>query len=933
MLSRASSDAGARLRHAKSTSSGLSHGKSAAAEPSDPFVVREHATAAAVEAFERAYAIGRTRSSAEQSLELARHKSNASRGSQGSHFPPRGSSLRQAGEDSAARRRKSTQAQRLSHEKQQNNRPNIAAGLAATLQQPVRDIVPTSVVSAPPMPRDVVLIAPPTVPPATPVSKQVRKSRSMYNSWSFGIGSSREPRKDASMDLRRPSNQKDKDNRSPSASSFSPGDNAASQVPSGTPGADEIAAARDKCLQDFQKHKLRTRPSFVFTPFKKRQDKQQQQQSTVTSDNSSSPHDTPPFDIAAPAANPARLEEKRSLSGSLRTKFKKVFRKTSKPAILLPVQQVDASRAYFGNSNQKTSGEGFPHTCTATPVDLFTNEVSRPESSQRKSSDVSYRSRESTEEHDMDVSKSRVTSWTNSSATNSVNHLDAKRLSIIPEVEPSSERKRYTSSILSRSPFKKPVHTSPRAPVKGPDSFDVFSALKSRLERAGLDSNLDPDLPNPSSHALHEKTERATLPSQMRVGSNTSSRLSRATKATIRTVTPEAFGRSRSKDGTSNGHQQIEDDEEAGSDSPDDDDDDGGLVLPRIRLQRASKATMPTPEQIASRKKKSENRWQAQLQQGHSPVFSKNIKRAMAGANPYELTPFEHSPSPSKSVEAPLRTSSRKPQEPVDMLNPGWPSRADIMSPSVYSRDSTGESPVRKESDGANCPPGTVVIVSSHSAKSYTLGSPSKPGAAVKSLRSSKDWKSWLSKEVSELDLTQDFDMSMTEEWLLKPARHQREHAEIVGVGDDDDEVVIFRSRPGSSAFPTRPDRLTLVDPLTVTTDGSTLQEPDEAKVGDGTSAQAHDTFATAAEIKKNGHGEVIEAADQNDRSKQPGPEPAATVPRGPMVKSAKPQRWHRFKPLSPRRRYRSAPSQTIISVPLNRFSPSNAQPAAATPA
>ncbi|KAF4542750.1 uncharacterized protein LTHEOB_7480 [Lasiodiplodia theobromae] len=136
------------------------------------------------------------------------------------------------------------------------------------------------------------------------------------------------------------------------------------------------------------------------------------------------------------------------------------------------------------------------------------------------------------------------------------------------------------------------------------------------------------------------------------------------------------------------------------------------------------------------------------------------------------------------------------------------------MSPSVYSRDSTGESPVRKESDGSNCPPGTVVIVSSHSAKSYTLGSSPKKDATVGTVRSSKDWKKWLSKEVSELDLSQDFDMSMTEEWLLKPVGHQREHAEIVGVGDGDDEVVIFKSRPASHNYPnTRPERLTLIEP------------------------------------------------------------------------------------------------------------------------
>ncbi|KAL1646640.1 hypothetical protein SLS58_003228 [Diplodia intermedia] len=334
------------------------------------------------------------------------------------------------------------------------------------------------------------------------------------------------------------------------------------------------------------------------------------------------------------------------------------------------------------------------------------------------------------------------------------------------------------------------------------------------------------------NQALHEQTERATLPSQIRNTSGTSSKVSRATKATIRSVTPEVFGKSLSKEMTGDGHQQRNDQDNMDRDSPDDD-SDSGLVIPRIRLQRTAKATMPTPEQLSRRKWKTESRWQNQLHQGHSPVFSKNVKKAMAGTNPYELARHESSPSPSKSIAAPPRISSRKPQQPLDMLSPGWPSRADIMSPSVYSRDSTGESPLRKESEGSNCPPGTVVIVSSHSAKSYTLGSSPKKDGAPGPARSSKDWKKWLSKEVSELDLSQDFDMSMTEEWLLKPAGHQREHAEIVGVGDGDDEVVIFKSRPASHNFPnTRPERLTLIEPKQETVGPSDPPGTEEADSG-----------------------------------------------------------------------------------------------------
>lgn len=835
MLARASSDAGTRLRHAKSTSSVHSRGKAAIAEPSDPFIVRDHATAAAVQAFERAYPFDHTRSRAERSLELSRRRSTASRASQGSHFPPRGSSLRQAGEDSAIRHRKSTQSHRFSIDRQQSNSPNVGAALAATPQHHLRNHVPaSSVASAPLLPKDTAPISSPTDTPCALDSKKVRKSRSMYNSWGLGFGSSRETRQDAAADARFFPGQRLKENGALPIRDNEPKDHTVSQRTSEAPSAEDIAAARDKVLQSFQKNKLRARPSFTFTPFKKRPVEPQQQTPSAAHEHSPSPHGTPPLGIPAPTITPARLEEKRSFSGSLKSRFKKVFRKTSKPTISLPVQQVDASRAYFGDPGSTTPCETSPYSATATPAEYFaSSDVPRPSSRQRISSDISNHSRKSFDDHDVsDISKSRVTSWTNSSVTNSLNSRDPRRLSMIPEFEPASEKKRNTS-ILGRSPFRKPLHLSPHGITRGPDSFDVFSALKSRLEKAGLDSNLDPDLPNTETQPLHDKTERAMLPSQTRNSSNTS-KLSRATKATIRTVTPEIFGRSRPKDLAGEGHREFEDDEDSGRNSPDE--DGSGLILPRIRLQRAAKATIPTPEQISTRKKRSENRWQAQLGQGHSPVFSKNIKKAMAGDNPYELKPFDRSSNPYESIGISPRTSSRKPQEPIDMLSPNWPSRADIMSPSVYSRDSSGESPVRKESDGSNCPPGTVVIVSSHSAKSYTLGSSPKKDTGSGSVRSSKDWKTWLSKEMSELNMGQDCDMSMTEEWLLKPTGHQREHAEIVGVGDDDDEVVIFKSRPASGSFPNRPERLTLIDPPIGTTGESTEIMAGERKSGNDAS-------------------------------------------------------------------------------------------------
>ncbi|EKG15030.1 hypothetical protein MPH_07788, partial [Macrophomina phaseolina MS6] len=727
----------------------------------------------------------------------------------------------------------------------------------------------SSVASAPSLPKENVPNVSPSTTATASASKQIRKSRSMYTSWNLGLGTSRDAPQDATVESVHFTSQRLKEVEMRSVVDASFKDNLASQRISEAPSAEEVTAARDRALQDFQKNRLRTRPSFAFTPFRKRQG-DQQHIPRATYEVALSPHETSPLGVTVPAAIPAKGEGKRSFSGSLKTRLKKVFRKTSKPVIQLPAQQVDATRAYFGNSISTTPTDATSCAATGTPPDYFTyGDMSRPSSRQRVSSDISNHFRKSTEDHDMsDISKSRVTSWTNSSVTNSTNSRDPKRLSIIPEIDPASEKKR-SNSILSRSPFRKPLHTSPPGVTKGPDSFDVFSALKTRLEKAGLDSNLDPDLPSSGTRLLHEQTERAMLPSQTRNSSNTS-KLSRATMATIRTVTPQAFISTRFKDRTDGGHQQFEDDEGPRHDSPDN--EDRGLILPRIRLQRAAKATIPTPEQIPTRKKRSGYCWQPQLGQCNSPVYSKNTRKAMVSDTSYERAPLDQTPSPPKRADAPPRTSSRKPQEPVDMLSPNWPSRADIMSPSVYSRDSSGESPVRKESSGSDCPLGTVVIVSSHSAKSYTLESSPKKGIDSRSVHNSKDWKNWLSKEVSELDLSQNFDMSMMEEWLLKPAGHQREHAEIIGVGEDEGEVVIFKSRPASNDFSNRPERLTLIDSLGGGAGGQAVSTSEEGVPGVGTSTRSGEAVAADTERK---------ASEQNQKSNGSGSGGEAQVRHG----------------------------------------------------
>jgi hypothetical protein len=96
MLARASSDAGTRLRRSKSASV-VHRTCPPVIESLDPDIAHQHAIAAATAAFARSQTQRSTERKGDHSIGLRRTKSTTSRKSltsQGSHFPPRGLSVR-----------------------------------------------------------------------------------------------------------------------------------------------------------------------------------------------------------------------------------------------------------------------------------------------------------------------------------------------------------------------------------------------------------------------------------------------------------------------------------------------------------------------------------------------------------------------------------------------------------------------------------------------------------------------------------------------------------------------------------------------------------------------------------------------------------------------------------------------------------------------
>jgi hypothetical protein len=121
------------------------------------------------------------------------------------------------------------------------------------------------------------------------------------------------------------------------------------------------------------------------------------------------------------------------------------------------------------------------------------------------------------------------------------------------------------------------------------------------------------------------------------------------------------------------------------------------------------------------------------------------------------------------------------------------------LSPSVYSRNTDGMSILPNDSvmsfQGQDAlerhhDEGSAVILTSQSIRSYVVGTPSprRPDSAC----SSRDWKAWLSHEVSSMEFTSQEDLKIDEQFLT-PSEKYRRDATHTSHTEQDDTTVILR--------------------------------------------------------------------------------------------------------------------------------------------
>jgi hypothetical protein len=578
---------------------------------------------------------------------------------------------------------------------------------------------------------------------------------------------------------------------------------------------ERVAKARDHHLQQFQMQRLRHRASSLLTPFKKRVASNELALVLSGESNNGVTHGsgrTSPTQEIWPLQPKATCEGKQSTS--LKEKIRRVFRKPSSLQTSLPVQQVEASRAHFGDLLTPSSRVstirakasdvmkyGIPGTqgqASATPtMRSGSGEQARPRS-------------RAISETTMTTSASRVTSWADSTIDGTTASRGSNPLTIIhediqqPEVSSVVSQKRSSLSLLRRGtkhnfvPMED-VDTSPR--------IETNEFVKAKASISDYESRF-PSLTRKAS--VHD-----TLPSQVRRSSLSCSRASNMMKATVRVVSSASH--STTSCGSSKQRNAAASMNALSVLTPSDTESQNqALELPSLssalgwrekrkqnrlqKLQKEREIVAPSAELIAARVEKSHERWKQSLDEGQSLFFP--------GSSHHVSTDRQHNIDGSTKDSANRAFSSAEDVFMAAREPPTFRS-LDVISPSLYSRNTNSASPRRHLHDSAvslestsSTDTGTAVITTSHPIIKYSVGSPKRPEQHL--AKTSRDWRDWISNQVHDLGTPPPEDLTLSTEYVCRPADsgHRREHAQIVDGEDVSigsipvDSIECLESRP-----------------------------------------------------------------------------------------------------------------------------------------
>ena len=714
MLHRANSDAGQRLRRAKSGSS-IHQRRS---EPVQASLHPEHAGVAAIEAYRRAFQLAAVMPPPRTQQ---RGGTQTKRRSEGSHFEEsrngnRGGVVKPS---NLIKRQAKRSDQRSSSQAGLHHQSEASEVRIVT--QP-RRVVDTRL-------QDAENTRPSHRTQTQPQARLIRKSKSMYldkQQTQHNLPVDTTVRDGGSLGKKSRNTSVQRTPQSleqwPIVSSGQRGPSFAVGSQNHACSADiETETARDVLFQESHKRRLRASASFT-DPLRRKLGKSVGRSGTTTA------HDNtiPPFNIGYngdPGIDSAssvpveqtglptsvQLPRQRNVSDTIKNKFRRIFGKEKRVQTAFPAQHVSAKQFHFEVYTPDPEEESFhlPHPRRPPPlppVDTTSGSVNDTRKCSSQSTDTAI---------DSQTNRSRVTSWADSTVAGTVRSMgNPKRLTSINELpsrmSQASVPSHGRSSMLGRA-LRFPTRRSSgmSSSRTSEDSQKLYDALRVQIQDDNPWERTSTDViacgGTESRQASGSGTEREKFHTATLTG------LQPATHSpTIRTVTPEAIVEAaftRSKDHINSEVCQLA---------------ENGLS------QRSA-------EHRAKRQQKALNRWQETLND-ESPVASRAL-RVSNEFNPYRLGSLPTSPQMDY-----LPMVIRHPEVSHDQLptqRRGVSPHTQAISPSVYSREADAPQSTRSNSPMPNI--GTIVTITGREVKRYSLESPDKRTARVYVNRPSQD--------------------------------------------------------------------------------------------------------------------------------------------------------------------------------------------------
>lgn len=550
-----------------------------------------------------------------------------------------------------------------------------------------------------------------------------------------------------------------------------------------------VALARDQYIRQLEQQRVKEQPSLLGLGSRRKAPKAFRRTVRTSSTNS----------YGSAIASPTAAEETpkikdighkaRSLSQSIKKKIKRVFKRSSEAEDTIPVQQIKATHPHYGEYIMTTDGKEQRYPPVPEPdAELLLRVGSResvmytaPYYIDKGARPASIRSAHS--DDDETNGKSRVTSWTDSTAANTINMpqtLQRKRLSIIKEDggphQPSSSAHRFEGTSDGYASFRQPLRQTSAGRVSG-DTRRIVSALQKKINENDRETTMDDSELGTDSSSGQQKARPST---------RTPSRSSSLRKSGRSKFNPLSHSRGASaSNSVIFGPSAMESFKDDFYQYTSQDTDRENHQQDFSELQESL-----TPQQIAEMNEDGQSP-KRPLREVKSTFFPPSMRIERSNPSPYRRAMHASSENEGHSQSRGNFGDRLRSEGPISAITGRLRKSSVTGSDSIYSRSSGGDTPkatrslmslAASESSGEA---GTAIIITGQS-KNMQSSHPVPVHHRHSSVASSGNWRDFMATQVASLEDYRVPQEQMHDAHLVKDSGHRRENAQV-----DNDEVSI----------------------------------------------------------------------------------------------------------------------------------------------